>query len=79
MAMLAKSDCATGIARRWFWITLVITGSLVIAEIALAFLLSNAIIRPIRELTEATASIAGGNFERRSHTIRGSRSPCPKS
>lgn len=62
-AMAAKSDAAAGVARRWFLSTLAIAGALVIAGIALAVLLSNRIVRPLRELTATTARIAGGDLD----------------
>ena len=61
-AMRAKSEAAAGVAQLWFYRTLLIASVLVIAGIALAVLLSNRIIKPIRELTESTARIAGGDL-----------------
>ncbi len=61
-AMLAKSRDAGVVARRWFIFTLVIAGALVAAGIALAFFLSNSIVKPLRELTATTAKIAGGDL-----------------
>jgi PAS domain S-box-containing protein len=62
-AMLAKSEDAADVARRWFLTTLVIAGSLVVAGLALAFLLANRIVTPLRELTASTARIAGGDLD----------------
>ncbi|MDQ3253453.1 MAG: ATP-binding protein [Acidobacteriota bacterium] len=61
-AMLAKSEAAAGVARRYFLFTLLIAGALVGAGIALAFFLANSIVRPLRALTQTTARIAGGDL-----------------
>jgi PAS domain S-box-containing protein len=68
-AMLAKSAWATGVARRWFWATLVIGSGLVAVGIALAFLMAHAIVRPVRELTKATAAIAQGDLDARAKIL----------
>jgi NtrC-family two-component system sensor histidine kinase KinB len=62
-AMQAKSDAAAGVARNWFLSTLAIACALVIAGIIMAVVLSNHIVRPLRELTATTARIAGGNLD----------------
>jgi two-component system, NtrC family, sensor histidine kinase KinB len=64
-AMLAKSEAAANVARKWFLTTLLIAGSLVVAGLALAVFLSDRIVRPVRELTATTARIAGGDLEAR--------------
>ncbi|MBK6796542.1 MAG: HAMP domain-containing protein [Acidobacteria bacterium] len=64
-AMLSKSDSAQAIARRWFQLTIALAGGLVLAGIILAFLLAGLIVRPVRELTETAAKIAGGNLNAR--------------
>jgi NtrC-family two-component system sensor histidine kinase KinB len=61
-AMLAKSAAAAGAARRWFYLTLVFAGLLAGAGLALAFFLANRIVEPLRQLTETTARIAGGDL-----------------
>jgi two-component system, NtrC family, sensor histidine kinase KinB len=61
-AMLAKSEAAAGVAQLWFYRTLLIAGILVATGIALALLLANRIIGPLRQLTESTARIAGGDL-----------------
>jgi PAS domain S-box-containing protein len=61
-AMLAKSEAANHVARRWFYLTLLMAGLLVIAGLALAFFLANHIVKPLRRLTETTARIAGGDL-----------------
>src|SRR5262245_23202808 len=61
-AMAAKSAAAAGIARREFVITLALAGALVVAGLALAFLLANGIMGPLRELTATAAKIAGGDL-----------------
>ena len=61
-AMRAKSEAAAGVAQLWFYRTLLIAGVLVLAGIALAVLLSNRIVKPLRELTESTTKIAAGDL-----------------
>ncbi|MEK6715944.1 MAG: ATP-binding protein, partial [candidate division NC10 bacterium] len=62
-AMVAKSEAAAGVARRWFLTTLVIAGSLVVAGGGLAAFLANRIVRPLRELSATMARIAAGDLE----------------
>lgn len=62
-AMLAKSEAAAGVARRWFLTTLALAVALVAAGIALAFFLAKRIVTPLRELTATTARIAGGDLD----------------
>ncbi len=62
-AMAAKSERAAGVARREFLFTLSLAGALVAAGLALAILLANGIVRPVRELTATAAKIAGGDLE----------------
>ena len=62
-AMLAKSEAAASVAQLWFYRTLLIAGTLVTAGVILAFILSNRIIAPLRELTAATTRIAGGDLD----------------
>ena len=62
-AMLAKSEAAAEVARRWFYLTLLLAGVMVAAGIALAFLLANRIVEPLRQLTATTAKIAGGDLD----------------
>jgi PAS domain S-box-containing protein len=61
-AMAAKSDRAEGVARRELLFTLLLAGALVVAGLALAVLLANGIMRPLRELTATAAKIAGGDL-----------------
>jgi PAS domain S-box-containing protein len=61
-AMAAKSDRAAGVARRELLFTLTLAGALVVAGLALAVLLANGIMRPLRELTATAAKIAGGDL-----------------
>src|SRR5437868_4228480 len=56
------SAAAADVARRWFLLTLLIAGTLVCAGLALAILLSNRIVLPLRQLTATTARIAGGDL-----------------
>jgi PAS domain S-box-containing protein len=62
-AMLAKSEAAAGVAQLWFFRTLLIAGTLVTAGVILAFILSNRIIEPLRQLTTTTTRIAGGDLD----------------
>src|SRR5439155_21800697 len=64
-AMLAKSETAARVAQRWFLTTLLIASSLVVAGLALAMVLARKIVRPVYELTTATAKITGGDFDAR--------------
>ncbi|HEY8227720.1 MAG TPA: ATP-binding protein [Pyrinomonadaceae bacterium] len=61
-AMRGKSEAAAGVAQLWFYRTLLIAGGLVLAGVALAVLLSNRIVKPLRELTESTTRIAAGDL-----------------
>jgi PAS domain S-box-containing protein len=62
-AMVAKSEAAAGVARRWFLTTLAIAGSLVVAGIGLAVFLANRIVQPLLELTTTMARVAGGDLD----------------
>lgn len=62
-AMLAKSEAASHVARRWFYLTLLMAGLLVGAGLGLAFFLANRIVEPLRRLTATTVKIAGGDLE----------------
>jgi len=61
-AMAAKSEDAAGAARGEFLFTLLLAGALGVAGLALAVLLANGIMRPVRELTATAAKIAGGDL-----------------
>lgn len=61
-AMAAKSEQAAGVARRELLFTLAVAGALVVAGLALAVLLANSIMRPVRELTATATKIAGGDL-----------------
>ncbi len=61
-AMVAKSVAAAGAAHREILFTLTLGGVLVGAGLALAVLLANAIMRPVRELTATATKIAGGDL-----------------
>src|SRR6476660_2116970 len=64
-AMLAKSEMAAGVAQLWFYRTLLFAGVLVVAGLLLAFFLANRIVEPLRQLTETTARMAGGDLDAR--------------
>lgn len=61
-AMLAKSEAAARVARRWFILTLIFAGLLIASGIIFAFFLAGRIVKPLRELTKSTARIAGGDL-----------------
>ncbi|HKQ75333.1 MAG TPA: ATP-binding protein [Blastocatellia bacterium] len=61
-AMVLKSEAAADVARREFILTLTLASALVGASLALAFLLANGIMRPLRELTATASKIAGGDL-----------------
>ena len=61
-AMLDKSEAAAGVARRWFYLTLLMAGLLVGTGLVLAFFLANRIVEPLRQLTATTVKIAGGDL-----------------
>jgi PAS domain S-box-containing protein len=63
--MVDKSEAAVRVARRWFYLTLVIAGALVAAGLVLAFYLSNRIVEPIKSLMATTSRIAGGDLKAR--------------
>jgi NtrC-family two-component system sensor histidine kinase KinB len=62
-AMLAKSEAAAEVARRRFYLTLLMSGVMVGAGIALAFVFANRIVEPLRQLTATTTKIAGGDLD----------------
>ena len=62
-AMVAKSEAAAGVARRWFLTTLAIAGSLILAGIGLAVVLADRIVRPLRSLTATMERVAGGDLD----------------
>ena len=62
-AMRRKADRASGTARRWYFITVGLALTLMIVGVAVEFSLSNAIVRPVRQLTEATTRVAAGDLE----------------
>ncbi len=64
-AMVAKSEAAASVARRWVLATLGIAGALIVAGIGLAVLLADRIVQPIRELTSTMARVAGGDLDAR--------------
>lgn len=68
-AMLAKSAAAAGVARRWFYLTLLIAVLLVVAGLALALFLAAQIIGPLRQLTATTAKIAGGDLNAKAEIV----------
>jgi PAS domain S-box-containing protein len=64
-AMALKAEAAAGVAQLWFYRTLLIAGILIGAGVALAFMLARQIVEPLRQLTESTARIAGGDLNAR--------------
>lgn len=62
VAMLEKSEGAASAARHWFTLTVLIAIALALAGTAFAFLFSDRIVRPLRQLRAAAAKIAGGDY-----------------
>ena len=62
-AMRRKAAEAAILARRWFLTTLGTALVLVISGIGFAILLSNSILSPIRQLTDATSRVAAGHLD----------------
>ena len=62
-AMRRKADRASGTARRWYFITLGLALTLMVAGVAVEFSLSNAIVGPVRQLTDATTRVAAGDWD----------------
>lgn len=61
-AMRRKADAASQIARRWSFVTLALALALMAAGIAIEVSLSNAILGPVGQLTEATTRMAAGDL-----------------
>jgi NtrC-family two-component system sensor histidine kinase KinB len=62
-AMRRKAREAATLARRWFLATLGTGVALVIGGIWFAILLSNSIVRPVRQLTDAATRMAAGHLD----------------
>src|SRR3977135_3166711 len=62
-AMRRKADRASGTARRWYFVTLGLVLTLMVVGVAVEFSLSNAIVGPVRQLTEATTRVAAGDLD----------------
>jgi NtrC-family two-component system sensor histidine kinase KinB len=62
-AMRRKADAASGIARRWFFVTLAMVLTLMAAGVAIELSLSKAIVGPVTELTAATVRLASGELD----------------
>ena len=62
-AMRRKADDASRIAKRWFVITLVLALALMIVGVAVEISLSRSILGPVRQLTDATVRLAGGELD----------------
>ena len=62
-AMRRKAAEAAILARRWFVTTLGTAAALVIGGIGFAVFLSNSILRPVRQLTDATSRVAAGHLD----------------
>jgi PAS domain S-box-containing protein len=68
-AMVAKSEAAAGVARRWFLTTLAIVGTLVAAGSGLAVWLANRIVQPVQELTNTMGRVAAGDLDAKARVI----------
>ena len=62
-AMRRKAREAATLARRWFLTTLATAFALVAGGILFSIFLSNSILRPVRQLTDATSRIAAGHLD----------------
>ena len=62
-AMRRKAAEAAALARRWFVTTLGTALALAVGGIAFAIVLSNSILRPVRQLTVATSRVAAGHLD----------------
>jgi PAS domain S-box-containing protein len=62
-AMRRKADAASGIARRWFFVTLVMAVTLMAGGVAVELSLSRAIVTPVSQLTAATVRLASGELD----------------
>ena len=62
-AMRRKADAASRTARRWFFITLALVLGLMVTGVSVQAGLSRAILGPVRQLTEATSRVAGGELD----------------
>jgi len=62
-AMRRKAGEAAALARRWFVTTLAFALALVAGGIVFAVLLSNSVLRPVRQLTDATSRVAAGHLD----------------
>jgi NtrC-family two-component system sensor histidine kinase KinB len=62
-AMRRKADAASGIARRWFFVTLAMALTLMVAGVAIELSLSKSIVGPVTELTAATVRLAAGELD----------------
>ncbi len=62
-AMRRKADAASRIARRWFFVTLVLALILMAAGVAIELSLSRSIVGPVTQLTAATTRLAAGALD----------------
>jgi NtrC-family two-component system sensor histidine kinase KinB len=62
-AMRRKAAAASGIARRWFFVTLVMAVTLMAVGVAIELSLSRAIVTPVSQLTAATVRLASGELD----------------
>jgi two-component system, NtrC family, sensor histidine kinase KinB len=62
-AMRFKANAASRAARRWSFITLGLALMLMVIGVAVQFSLSNAIVGPVRQLTDATTKVAAGDLD----------------
>jgi PAS domain S-box-containing protein len=62
-AMRRKAAAASATARRFYLITLGLALVLMAGGVAIGLSLSNSILKPVRQLTEATTRVAGGDLD----------------
>jgi two-component system, NtrC family, sensor histidine kinase KinB len=62
-AMRRKAAAASAAARRFYFITLALAFVLMAIGVGIGLSLSNSILKPVRQLTEATTKVAGGDLD----------------
>ena len=62
-AMRRKADAASGIARRWFAITLALALALMAVGVVVQIGVSRSVLGPVRRLTDATTRLSGGDLD----------------
>ena len=61
--MFKASQRARHVARRAIWSTMIIGGAAIIIGLGFSIFLSNLVVRPVRQMKEATQKISEGNYD----------------